>query len=81
MRLDFNRITNQQTREIRSSTVIAFLFTGQKVGFIHTITGIGHRYGYGVVANDHDAVLVTGVVPPKAVEEARQLSGFKYANW
>lgn len=60
--------------------VAAFILQGQESCFIHHLTLLDHKYGYRVIANEHDGVITIGEIPAEAVEEAAALSGLKNAR-
>lgn len=70
--------------EYRSSELprklAAFLLQGKEAHFIHTLTVLSHRYGFIVVANEHDGLVTLGEIPEEAVEEARKRTGMGYAR-
>lgn len=70
--------------EYRSSELprklAAFLLQGKEAYFIHTLTVLSHKYGFIVVANEHDGLVTLGEIPEEAVEEARKRTGMGYAR-
>lgn len=53
---------------------------GGEACHIHTLTLLGPKYGYEVLANEHDGLVVLGAIPEAAEAEARALSGFRTAE-
>jgi hypothetical protein len=60
--------------------VAAFILQGQESCFIHHLTLLDHKYGYRVIANEHDGVITIGGIPAEAVNEAAVLSGLMNAR-
>ena len=56
----------------------AFVLQGQEAYFIHTLTALGEKYGFDVVANEHDGLVTLGEIPDEAIREARAACGMPY---
>lgn len=57
----------------------AFFLQGNEATFIHYLTTLSVKYNFEVVGNAHDGLITIGAIPSDAVDEAKQLSGLKYA--
>jgi hypothetical protein len=68
-----------QRENDRRSQLAAFFFQGIEARFVAILTCLGPKYGYRVIANEHDGVLSVGWIPDKAIDEAIQETGFEYA--
>ncbi|MEL6704814.1 MAG: hypothetical protein AAFU38_10385 [Bacteroidota bacterium] len=53
---------------------------GSEATFIHHLTLLQAEYGYEVLANEHDGLVVLGSIPEEAVALARTRSGFRTAE-
>ena len=58
----------------------AFVLQGQESYFIHTLTALGERYGFDVVANEHDGLVTLGEIPAAAIREARATCAMPYVE-
>jgi hypothetical protein len=67
---------NRKRRAILST----FFLQGMESHFVHILTALGVKYGYKVIANEHDGVICIGEIPQEAIEVAKRKSGFKYAE-
>jgi len=57
----------------------SFILQGFESAFIHHLTVLSKKYEYRVIGNEHDGLITIGEIPDKAVEEAKKLSGLRYA--
>jgi len=64
----------------KKAMVAAFLLQGTEHAYIHTLTMLGPKYGFRVIANEHDGVISLGWIPAEAQAEAAELSGFADAK-
>ena len=71
---------NGRNRWRAKSELAAFLLQGIEASMTHNLTLLGKEYGYKPIANEHDGLVVTGEIPPEAVDEASRLSGFRHAK-
>jgi hypothetical protein len=58
----------------------AFVLQGQESFFIHHLTILASKFGYRIMANEHDGLITIGEIPKEAITEASRLSGLKYAR-
>jgi hypothetical protein len=75
-------VTEWSTRSLgaQRKTLFPFLLQGTEAAFIHHLTLLGETYSYEPIANEHDGLITIGPIPEQAVEQARALSGFHYAE-
>jgi hypothetical protein len=73
---------NLDKDEIASSKkkLSAFILQGLESGFIHHLTTMADQYGYRVLSNEHDGLVTIGEIPEKAIQIAKDLSGFELAS-
>jgi hypothetical protein len=62
------------------ATLAAFTLQGQEAAYIHTLTSLSPKYGFKVLANEHDGLVTIGEIPVEAMEEAAKLSGLENAK-
>jgi hypothetical protein len=55
----------------------AFVLQGRESCYIHTLTTLSSEYGYKVLANEHDGLIVLGEVPEEATARAAAASGIR----
>lgn len=58
-----------------------FIITGIERAFITSIILLSKKYGFRVVADEHDGVITIGEIPDEAIEEVKKLSGFELAEF
>jgi hypothetical protein len=68
------------TADYSTSQISAFITQGLESAYIHHLTILSQEYGYQVLSNEHDGLVTVGVIPPEAMEKARQLTGFDLAS-
>ena len=69
----------QNVNELKRK-LAAFFLQGVEAGYIHWITILSKDFGYEVLSNQHDGVVVLGEIPEEAMQIAKQRSGLKYAE-
>ena len=57
------------------SRIASFLLQGREAAFIFTLTQISPRFGFTVLTNEYDGLIVMGEIPREAIEVAAQASG------
>ena len=62
------------------SKMAAWYLQGKEACYVHHLTLLGPKYGYTVVANEHDGVLSDGEIPQEALDEAHALANFTHAQ-
>ena len=72
---------NLDKDEIMSSKkkLSAFILQGLESGYIHHLTTMADEYGYRVLSNEHDGLVTIGEIPEKAIQIAKERSGFELA--
>ena len=58
----------------------AFVLQGQEAYFVHALTLLGEKYGFTVLANEHDGLVTLGEIPPAAIAEAQAACSMPYAD-
>ncbi|AWR87060.1 hypothetical protein Mtai_v1c18260 [Meiothermus taiwanensis WR-220] len=53
----------------------AFILQGREALFVHTLAALSEKYGYTVIAHEHDGLVTLEEIPHAAVEEAQNLTG------
>jgi hypothetical protein len=64
----------------RRSKAMAWYLQGLEAAYIHALTVLSRGYDYEVFANEHDGCITVGEIPQAAMEEAREISGFREAE-
>jgi hypothetical protein len=59
------------------SKLASFVLLGRESCFIHHLTILSKEYNYQVIGNEHDGLVVLGVIPDEAVQKAAESSGLK----
>lgn len=59
--------------------ISAFFLQGTEAAYIHHLTIISEHFGYRVISNQHDGIVVIGEIPQEAMDIAKRNSGLKYA--
>lgn len=63
------------------SKVSAFLLQGVEANFIYTVIGLSEKYNFTPISFEHDGLTVIGTIPKQCIDEAKQLTDFKYAEF
>lgn len=71
---------DEHSNRERAKKLAALILQGWEACYIHHLTTLGEKYGYKVLANEHDGVVCLGEIPQAAQDEARELSGFDRAE-
>jgi hypothetical protein len=58
-----------------TSFLSAFFLQGVEAKFIFTLIDLSSKYDYQVLGNEHDGLVTMGIIPPLAIEEAKELTG------
>lgn len=58
--------------------VAAHILQGTEAYFIQELTLLAHVFGYRVIANEHDGIVVIGEIPKEAEDEAKRITGLDY---
>lgn len=74
------RLSDYEPGHERTSKMAAWYLQGKEACYVHHLTLLGEKYGYTVVANEHDGVLSDGEIPPEAIAEALALADFTHAR-
>jgi hypothetical protein len=64
----------------RRAILSTFFLQGLESHFVHILTILGPKYGFKVIANEHDGVICLGEIPKEAIDEAKGRSGFEFAE-
>ncbi len=66
----------RQYREFNNkSEMVAHILQGLEAYFIHTLTTLGEKNGFVILANEHDGLITDGPIPDEAITEAKRLTG------
>jgi hypothetical protein len=68
------------TSRKKKARIAAFLLQGTESAYIHRLTTLGPKYGFRIIANEHDGVISLGEIPREAQQETAELSGFTEAK-
>ncbi|PAP79216.1 hypothetical protein B1759_12760 [Rubrivirga sp. SAORIC476] len=82
MKFHWTREIGDERENIREAKrkLAAFLLQGKEAAFIHRLTTILPDYGVVPISNEHDGIVTLGVVPPEAIERAREAEDMPYAK-
>lgn len=72
MRFYVDRVTGNWAL---GAQLAAFLLQGQEAAFVHQLTALAPKFGFEVIANEHDGLIVIGEIPQEAVKIAAAQSG------
>ena len=75
-----NRISLETDQSLDKKYISSFILQGLESAYIHHLTILSKDYGFEVVSNEHDGLIVIGRIPEEAMSKARELSGFRLAE-
>lgn len=64
----------------RKGDMAAFLLQGKEAAFIHALTALSTRYGFQVLANEHDGLVTVGEIPEEAIQAAAARANLRYTT-
>lgn len=80
MTLNIDELPSGKNLWLRKAKVAAFVLQGQEAAFIHHLTVLSLEYDYKVLQNEHDGLIVSGIIPQEAVDKACSRSGMTSAS-
>lgn len=63
----------------RTKRLMSFYLQGKEAAYIHHLTILSASFGYRVIANEHDGLVIIGELPEEAMAIAAEKANFRYA--